>query len=226
MDIALGCRTVGEILSKAERQMNIAVSVKNHRGVYTYANEPWSNLAEASAHAITGKRDDQLPWGSRSGMFIQSLDVVTKHEGYIRRTDRLTHFNKRIWTHTSTERIYMPREDSIVCVVVASEFDEFCRLASLVDESGISFNNVRLSIRQLHLLHHLLFHVSHAQTAHELGCSPKKIHRELHALRDYLAADGREGLIRAVSRKGLLPLVEHLDLLFKYRWVAAELKFS
>ena len=226
METGFGGRTVGDILRRAERQGNVAVSVKNQRGAYTYANERWSCLAEAPAHTITGKRDDQLPWGSRNGAFIRSLDFATKQDGYVKRTDRLTHFNKNIWTYTTTERVYVPDEDSIVCIVALSEFDEFCRLASLVDESGIAFNQLALSVRQLHLLHQLLFHVPHAQTARELGCSLRRLNRELRELRDDFAVDDQEGLIRAVSLKGLLPLIEHLDLLFKYRWVPAELKFS
>lgn len=218
--------TVDTILSWLDRRENSAVSMKNDQGLYTYADKGWSQLAEVPSHKITGKSDKELPWGTRSGRFIQSLDSTTRKNGYLKRVDRLTHFQKKIWTCTTTERLYIPGKDTIVCIVTLSDTDEFCRMANQVTERGITFNGFSLSIKQLYLLHQLLFHVPQKQTAQELNCPVRQVNQQFRALREYFMVQDSQELIRILAANGLLALLQHFELLFRQQWIPSELKYS
>jgi DNA-binding CsgD family transcriptional regulator len=216
---------IERVLTEIEARCNTAVSIKDSKGIYTYANEGWSGLAEAPIHKITGRRDDELPWGARDGRLILSMDATTRKKKRVKRVDRLAHFQQKVWMHTTTERLYVPDEDVIVCVVQPSEADDFCRLANQVTADGIVFNGLTLSIKQMYLLHQLLFQVPQKQTARELGCSTTRINQYLRELRDMFEAEDSKELICALSANGLFPLLERFELLFRQQWVPTELKF-
>lgn len=216
--------SVDDILGRIEGAC-VAVSLKNSRGIYTYANEDWSGLAEVPVHKLTGRRDDELPWGARDGKLIQSMDCETRRRGQLERIDRLAHFQHRFWMCTNTERLFVPAEDTIVSIVKPVETDDFCRLAGQVSASGITFGGISLSIKQLYLLHQLLFHVPQKQTARELGCSTSRINQYLQELRDMFDADDSKELVCALSAHGLFPLLERFELLFNQQWLPADLRF-
>jgi DNA-binding CsgD family transcriptional regulator len=214
------------LVGKTAGRANMAMSLKDARGRYAYADEGWSELAEMPIHNMMGRRDDEMPWGATNGRLILSMDATTRKKGHVQRVDRLAHFQQRVWMHTTTRRWYVPEEDAIVCVVKPSDTDEFCQLANQVTTSGISFNGISLSIKQLYLLHQLLFHVPHKQTARELGCSMNRVNQHLRVLRDIFEAEDSKELICAVSAHGLFPLLERLELLFRQQWIPAELRFQ
>jgi hypothetical protein len=215
---------IEKILAAAHERGDLPVSIKNDRGVYVFANEGWSELAEASIQEITSRRDDQLPWAASNAKFIQHLDGETRRRGGLNISDRRPHFQTRVWMRTGIERVYVPSEHRLICVVEPIARDDFCRWATSVTESGLAFNGVSLSIKQLYLLHQLLFHVPLKQTAKELGCSTTRIHQYLRVLRDHFEADDNKELVCALSAYGLFPLLERFDLLFKHNWVPDELK--
>lgn len=216
---------IEKVLSEMQDRSSTAVSIKDASGRYAYADAGWSELAEVPIHKITGKRDDELPWGPRDGRLILSMDAATRKKGHLQRVDRLAHFQQKIWMHTNTQRWYVPEEQMIVCVVQPTDTDDFCRLANQVSASGISLNGFSLSIKQLYLLHQLLFQVPHKQTARELGCSTNRVNQYLRELRDIFEAEDSKELICALSANGLFPLLERFELLFRQQWVPAELKF-
>jgi len=217
-------RKLDDILEEAET--NGAVCLKNDRRIYTFANEGWSNLASVPIHLLTGKSDEQLPWALHSGNFIQSMDETTRRYGRLHRVDRLAHFERREWMHTITERRYLHDERLILCIVRATDTDEFCRLANQVSEKGIFFSDRSLSIRQLYLLHQLLFQVPQKQTARELGCSVNRINQCMRELREYFEVEDNKELLCILSAYGLFPLLERFDQIFKSRWVSPELIFA
>lgn len=218
--------SIDDILSRLEERKNVAVALKNDRGVYTYANNGWSEIAEAPAHKITGKNDDQLPWSAMHSKFIQSMDATTKYAGHLTRADRINHFHTKRWMHTTTERLYLPNDELIVCMVKPSHDDHFCQLANQVTEKGLAIDGLSLSIKQMYLLHQLLFHVSHKQIARELSCSPNRVNQQLRNIRDKFQVDDNKELVCALSAAGLFPLLEHFDLLFRYGWIPLELKYQ
>ena len=219
-------KSLDDVLSRLEERNNIAVALKNNRGIYTYANNAWSEIAEAPIRKITGSSDHQLPWGARDGRLILSMDDATRRKGRLTQTDRFSHFHRKTWMITTTERLLLPQAGLMVCIVEPGHPDAFCQLASRVTAKGITVNDISLSIRQLYLLHQLLFHVPHKQTARELGCSTNRINQCLRAIRDKFEANDSKELICALSATGLFPLLEHFDLLFRYGWVSRELKYQ
>lgn len=225
MDDGVETRALEDLLIELESQAPSALSAKTEAGVYTYANDFWSELAEAPIHKIVGSVDHKLPWAKRNATFIRTMDEVTRREGYLKRVDRLVHFRKREWLHTTTERIFLAEEEAIVCKVSLAHKDEFCSLASQLTENGLTHNGFDLSIRQLYLLHQILFHVANEQTARELNCSTFRIHQELRGIREYFSVHSNADLLRSVSANGLFPLLEHFDVVFRQRWLPSELKF-
>lgn len=215
---------IEKVLAEAHERGDLPVSIKNNRGVYVYANEGWSELAEAPIHEITSRRDDQLPWADSNAKFIQYMDRETRRRGTFNIADRRPHFQTRIWMRTGIERVYVPDERVLISVVEPISSDDFCNWASKVTERGIVLNGAALSIKQLYLLHQLLFHVPQKQTAREMGCSTTRINQYLRVLRDQFEADDNKELICALSASGLFPLLERFDLLFKHNLLADELK--
>jgi DNA-binding CsgD family transcriptional regulator len=202
-----------------------AVCVKNDKRIYTFANEAWCDLAEVPSHLIAGKNDIQLPWGSTNGQFIEQLDHLTRKQGTLTVIDRRPHFQQRTWFCTSIEKTYLPEQGALATAVEAIPTDSFSTLASQVTEKGLAHAGYSLSIKQLYLLHQLLFHVPHKQTARELGCSLNRIHQHLRDIRDQFDAEDSKELVCALSANGFFPLLEHFDLLFRHRWLADELKY-
>lgn len=219
-------QTIDEILERiVERQGDVPTSIKNERGVYTFANEGWAALAEAPVHRITAKRDDQLPWGGVSTPFIQFMDSEARKRGSYRSIDCRPQFRGHFWARYATQKLYLPEQRLIISTVEPSTSDEFCVLASQVNERGLVLGHLSLSIKQLYLLHQLLFHVPHKQSARELGCSTNRINQHLRELRDKFEVDDSKELMCALSARGLFPLLEHFDLLFKLGWVPSDLRF-
>lgn len=202
-----------------------ALCIKNDRGIYTFANDSWTDLAEVPNHAIAGKNDAQLPWGVTRGQFIDQLDTTARRRGKLTVVDRRPHFQDRTWFCGSIEKIYVPEKNMLATAVKVLPDDGFSALASKVNEKGLDHAGVELSIKQLYLLHQLLFHVPHKQTARELGCSVNRIHQHLREIRDRFDAEDSKELVCALSASGLFPLLEHFDLLFRHRWIADELKY-
>lgn len=225
MDDTRKPQTLDEILEEMGAGGPVPTCLKNDRGTYIYANEGWSELATTPLHKLTGRGDEQLPWGPHSGQFIRTLDHATRSQGRVQRIDRLAHFEQRVWMRTATNRRYLRREGVIVCQVAATYDDDFCQLANQVTEQGIAVGDVALSVKQLYLLHQLLFQVPQKQTARELGCSTTRINQYLRQLRERFAVDDNMELICTLSGMGLFPLLERLELLFKEQWIPAELKF-
>lgn len=218
--------SLDDILGAATRNNKTPFSVKNAKGQYIYANEAWSELAETAPGNIVGKRDDQLPWGMAHGKLVFLMDSETRKNGSAIIIDRRPHFSGKSWLHTNTEKFFLRDKSIIVSNVDASTTDDFCRLANQVSEKGISYNGMTLSIKQLYLLHQLLFHVPQKQSARELGCSTNRINQYLRDLRDRFDAEDSKELMCALSAHGLVPLLEHFDLIFKHEWVASELRFQ
>lgn len=217
--------SVSDIVSRAEA-CGDSVSVKNMRGTYIYASDGWGRLATVAPHEIIGRRDDRLPWDAQSGDFIRAMDIVTVKEGYLEQLDRRVHFQKRAWAYTATKRIHVRHEGAIVCVVSLSHTDPFCRLAADVTEKGISFNGVSFSVKQLYLLHQLLYRVPQKDTARELGCSASQVSRSIRKICDDIAAGSREEMFRELSARGILPLLERFELLFSQQWLPSALKYE
>lgn len=220
----MGSKKIDELLRELEEKRKAPVSIKNGGGIYVYANDGWGEMAEATAHSITSKRDDQLPWGSISTPFIQWLDAQAREKGVFRNIDCRPQFRGQYWATYTTEKLYVPDEQIIISVVEPSTDNEFCQLANKVTENGIVWANQVLSVRQLYLLHQLLFHIPHKQTAKELGCSTSRISQHLDELRETFEADDNTELMCALSANGLLPLLEQLHLLFRHRWISPDLK--
>jgi len=202
-----------------------AVSVKNGRRVYTFANEAWSELAEVPSHLIAGKNDGQLPWGITNAQFIEQLDNQTRRQGRLTIVDRRPHFQQRLWFCSTIDKTHDAGTGMLATTVNAIPSDSFSSLASKTTEQGLAHDGFELSIKQLYLLHQLLFHVPHKQTARELGCSLNRIHQYLREIRDQFDAEDSKELVCALSAHGFFPLLENFDLLFRHRWLADELKF-
>ncbi len=217
-------KNIDKILDAAAEESS-AVCLKNDKRVYTFANEAWSDLAEVSSHIIAGKNDTQLPWGATNSQFIEQLDNLTRRQGQLTVIDRRPHFQQRLWFCTTIEKTYFRDPGVLATAVEAIPSDSFSTLASQVTEKGLTHNGFALSIKQLYLLHQLLFHVPHKQTARELGCSLNRIHQYLRDIRDQFDAEDSKELVCALSAHGFFPLLEHFDLLFRHRWLADELKY-
>lgn len=202
-----------------------AISVKNDRLVYTFANEAWSDLAEVPNHLLAGRSDFQLPWGTTNGQFIEQLDLQARGRNRLTVVDRRPHFQQRLWFCSAIEKTWEPHAGLLATTVQSIPSDGFATLASKVTEKGLAHAGFELSIKQLYLLHQLLFHVPHKQTARELGCSLNRIHQHLREMRDQFDAEDSKELVCALSAHGFFPLLEHFDLLFRHRWLADELKF-
>lgn len=209
----------------AEKHGKVPVSIKNEKGVYIFANEGWGELAETSEHRITDKRDDQLPWGSAHLPFIQFMDKETRRLGNYRSIDCRPQFRGQYWARYTTEKMFLPDERLIISTVQPSTRDEFCLLANQVSERGLVLGDLSLSVKQLYLLHQLMFHVPHKLSARELGCSTHRINQQLRELRDKFEADDSKELMCALSARGLFPLLEHFELLFNMGWVASDLRY-
>lgn len=218
--------SLDDILSTSAQYNKMPFSVKNARGQYIYANDAWGELAEVVPSNIAGKRDDQLPWGSAHGDFVFLLDAEVQKKGSARVVDRRPHFSGKFWIHSNTEKFYLRDKNIIVSKVNPSTDEDFCGLANQISEKGIVFNGMSFSIKQLYLLHQLLFHVPQKQSARELGCSTNRINQYLRDLRDRFEAEDSKELMCALSANGLLPLLEHFDLIFKHDWVASDLRFQ
>jgi hypothetical protein len=217
-------KKIDEILSALELRGGLPASIKNNRGIYTYANEGWSELAATPIQKITSSRDDQLPWGPMNTQFILFMDKLARQQGGFKSIDRRPHFQQKRWMCSSIEKIHLPEDGIIVTVVEPVLTDEFSRIASQVTEQGLVHNDHSLSVKQLYLLHQLLFQVPHKVTARELGCSENRIHQCLRDLREEFDADDSKELICALSANGLFPLLEHFDLLFKHHFLTTEMK--
>lgn len=217
-------KRIDEILRELEEKGKVPISIKNGRGIYIYANDGWGEMAEATVHSITSRRDDQLPWGAISTPFIQWLDGQAREKGVFKNTDCRPQFRGQYWATYTTEKLYIPDEQIIISVVEPSIDNEFCQLANKVTESGINWGNHSLSVRQLYLLHQLLFHIPHKQTAKELGFSTSRINQRLDELRESFEADDNKELMCALSALGLIPLLEQLHLLFRHKWLSPDLK--
>jgi DNA-binding CsgD family transcriptional regulator len=204
----------------------VPVCIKNGRRAYAFANEAWSDLAEVTNYFIAGKRDNQLPWGPSNSQFIEHLDSAARKQGSLTTIDRRPHFHQRTWFCTSIEKIYAADKGLLATVVKPIPSDDFATLASQVTEQGLVHDGLSLSVKQLYLLHQLLFHVPHKQTARELGCSLNRIQQHLREIRDQFNADDSKELICALSARSFFPLLEHFDLLFKHRWLADDLKYQ
>jgi len=219
-------KTIEQILrDMTERHGAAPLSVKNDRGVYLFVNESWGEMAETPAHRMTAKRDDQLPWGPAHLPFIQFMDRQARRLGVYHSDDRRPQFRGQYWARYTTEKIFLPEQQAIISTVQPSTSDEFCQLANRVNERGIVLGDMSLSIKQLYLLHQLLFHVPQKQSARELGCSISRINQYLRELRDKFEVDDSKEMMCALSAHGLFPLLEHFGLLFQMGWVASDLRF-
>lgn len=213
-------RIVGDVANESS-----AICIKNDRRIYTFANDGWSDLAEVPNHFIAGKSDAQLPWATTNGQFIEQLDNTARKQGQLAIVDRRPHFQHRVWFCTTIEKTYHRDKGMLATAVEAVPTDSFSMLASLVTEKGLAHNGFALSIKQLYLMHQMLFHVPHKQTARELRCSLNRIHQYLRDIRDQFDAEDSKELLCALSAHGFFPLLEHFDLLFRHRWLADELKY-
>lgn len=220
-----GRESLDDLLERANAQPGASVCLKNDKGLYTYSNDLWSELATVPIHKLTGKSDFQLPWGARNGNLIISMDKTTRKVGALQRVDRLVHFDRREWMHTVTERLYLDDQRLILCVVTPTKTDDFCRLANLVTDKGITCNGISLSIKQLYLLHQLLFQVPQKLVAREYGISVNRIHQYLRNIREEFGVEDNKELLCLLSAAGLFPLLERFDQIFKFKWVHPELRF-
>lgn len=224
-DITKG--SLDDILSSIDAtDKSMPFSVKGAKGQYLYANEAWGNLAEATPQRILGKCDEQLPWGKVHGSLVHLMDAQTKTRGKFSAVDRRPHFKGKYWLRTATDKFYLREQKTIITRVQASKDEEFCQLATQVTEKGILHNGVALSIKQLYLLHQLLFHVPQKQSARELNCSTNRINQYLRGLQDKFEADDTKELMCFLSAQGFFPLLERFDLLFNHGWIQSELRFS
>lgn len=217
-------KAIDDIVNSLSRT-DAALCIKNARGLYTFANEAWTDLAEVPNHLIAGKHDLQLPWGPTNGGYIEQLDASTRRYGKLISLDRRPHFQERTWFCASIEKIYVPDKSLLATAVKALPDDDFSTMAGKVDEGGIEHSGFELSVKQLYLLHQLLFHVPHKQTARELGCSVNRIQQHLREIREQFEAEDSKELVCALSAHGFFPLLEHFDLLFRHRWLADELRY-